>query len=115
MACVDSESPRQSPWRVMMLGRSPGALIESNIIHNLNEPCALEETDWIKPGKCAWDWWWCGSYGPEVDFELGPNQETMKCFIDFAAEMGWEYQLVDWQWYGPPFRRKHWRSGSSGQ
>jgi alpha-glucosidase len=28
----------------------------------------------------------------------------MKYFIDFAAEMGWQYQIVDWQWYGPPFK-----------
>ena len=28
----------------------------------------------------------------------------MKYYIDFAAEMGWQYRLVDWQWYGPPFK-----------
>jgi alpha-glucosidase len=38
-----------------------------------------------------------------VDFEMGSNTETMKHFIDLSAEMGWEYQLVDWHWYGPPF------------
>jgi alpha-glucosidase len=32
------------------------------------------------------------------------NTETMKYFVDFAAEMGWEYQLVDWLWYGKPFK-----------
>ena len=101
--CVTSQTPRYSPWRVLMIAAEPGRLIESNIIDNLSEPCALPDTSWIKPGKCAWDWWWPGSYAPEVDFKLGPNNETMKYFIDFAAEMGWEYQLVDWQWYGPPF------------
>jgi len=101
---VSSRIPRYSPWRVVMLGEKPGDLIESNIIENLNEPCALKNTSWIKPGRCAWDWWWCGKYAPDVNFTLGSNTETMKYFIDFASEMGWEYQLVDWYWYGPPFK-----------
>ncbi len=101
--CVTSQTPRYSPWRVLMIASEPGKLIESNLIDNLSEPCALTDTSWIKPGKCAWDWWWPGRYAPDVDFKLGPNNETMKYFIDFAAEMGWPYQLVDWQWYGPPF------------
>ncbi|MBN2127972.1 MAG: glycoside hydrolase family 97 N-terminal domain-containing protein, partial [Sedimentisphaerales bacterium] len=100
---VVSQTPRYSPWRVLMIAPEPGKLIESNIIDNLSEPCALADTSWIKPGKCAWDWWWSGGYAPDVSFKLGPNNETMKYFIDFAAEMGWQYQLVDWQWYGPPF------------
>ncbi len=101
--CVTSHTPRYSPWRVLMIASEPGKLIESNIIDNLSEPCALADTSWIRPGKCAWDWWWPGSYAPDVSFKPGPDNETMKYFIDFAAEMGWRYQLVDWQWYGPPF------------
>jgi alpha-glucosidase len=87
-----------------MIGEKPGDLIESNIIENLNEPCVLKNTSWIKPGKCAWDWWWSGKYAPDVNFTLGSNTETMKYFIDFASELGWEYQLVDWYWYCPPFK-----------
>ena len=101
--CVTGETPRKSPWRVIMLADHPGRFIESNTILNLNEPCAIEDPSWIKPGKCAWDWWWSGSYAPDAPFKMGPNQDTMKYFIDFASDMGWEYQLVDWQWYGPPF------------
>jgi len=104
--CVTSRTPCYSPWRVLMIGSRPGDLIESNLIANLNEPCQITNTSWIKPGRCAWDWWWPGRHAPEVDFKLGPNNETMKYFIDFAAEMGWEYQLVDWQWYGPPFAKE---------
>jgi alpha-glucosidase len=102
-AVVVSEAPRYSPWRLLMLGESPGDLIESDILHNLNEPNALGDVSWVTPGRSAWDWWWCGRYAPDAGFELGPNTETMKYFIDFASEMGWEYQLVDWQWYGEPF------------
>lgn len=101
--CVESRTARYSPWRVIMIAPQPGELIESNIIANLNPPCEIADTSWIKPGKCAWDWWWCGRYAPDVNFTLGPNNETMKYFIDFAAEMGWEYQLVDVDWYGDPF------------
>jgi alpha-glucosidase len=100
---VRSKTPRSSPWRVIMIGDSPGDFIETNIIANLNDPNKLEDTSWIEPGKSAWDWWWCNRYAPDVDFELGPNTATMKYFIDLAAELDWEYQLVDWHWYGPPF------------
>jgi len=86
-----------------MIGDSPGDFIESDILANLNEPNALEDVSWIKPGKSSWDWWWCNRYGPDVDFKLGSNTETMKYFIDLSAEMDWQYQLVDWTWYGPAF------------
>lgn len=100
---VKSTTPRYSPWRTLMIGRRPGDLIESDLIHNLSDPLAIDDPSWIQPGKSAWDRWWSGSYAPEVDFEVGVNNQTMKYFIDLAAEMGWEYQLVDWYWYGPPF------------
>jgi len=100
---VKSSAPRHSPWRVIMLGDHPGRFIESDIIHNLNEPCALDDVSWIKPGKSAWDWWWNDGYAPDKGRKLGPDTESHKYFIDFASEMGWLYQLVDWYWYGPPF------------
>jgi alpha-glucosidase len=100
---VRSTTPRYSPWRVVMLADHPGRFIESDILHNLNEPCALDDVSWIRPGKCAWDWWWSDGYAPDKGYKLGPDTEGEKYFIDFASEMGWEYQLVDWNWYGAPF------------
>ncbi len=100
---VISSGERVSPWLVLIVGRTPGDLIESDIVQNLNDPVEIEDTAWIKPGKSAWDRWWSGSYAPDADFEVGMNTETMKYFVDLAAEMGWQYQLVDWWWYGPPF------------
>ena len=82
----------ETPWRVVMIGNNPGVLIESEIIQNLNEPCAINDPSWIKPGLCAWDHWWSG----DVKMEM----PVIKEYIDFAAEMGWPYMLVDWQWYG---------------
>ncbi|MBN1998962.1 glycoside hydrolase family 97 protein [candidate division KSB1 bacterium] len=100
---VIGTAPRLSPWRTIMIADTPGALIESNIVPNLADPCEIEDTSWIRPGKCAWDRWWCGSYAPDFPGSLGVDNPSMKYFIDFAAEMGWQYQLVDWYWYGPPF------------
>jgi alpha-glucosidase len=81
-----------TPWRVIMIGENPGTLIESEIIQNLNDPCAIEDPSWIRPGISAWDNWWSG----DVKMEMA----VIKQYIDFASEMGWPYMLVDWQWYG---------------
>ena len=86
-----------TPWRVLMLGDSPGALIESNLISSLNPPTPIADTSWIRPGKTAWDWW-SGSIAPDVA-DAGMNTATMKRYIDHAAEMGLEYMLVDAGWY----------------
>ena len=102
---VRTAAQRFSPWKVIMVADQPGKLVESDVLQNLNEPCAIDDVSWIKPGISAWDWWWCGSYAPKAGFKLGSNTETMKYFIDFASEMGWQYQLVDWQWYGEPFNK----------
>jgi alpha-glucosidase len=85
--------PHQTPWRVIMLGTAPGQLVESEIVMNLNDPCEITDPSWIKPGMCAWDHWWSG--------EVKMDNETIKKYIDLASEMGWPYQLIDWQWYGP--------------
>jgi alpha-glucosidase len=81
-----------TPWRVLMIGETPGRLIESEIIQNLNDPCVIKDSSWIKPGMSAWDHWWSG----EVKMEM----PVIKQYIDLASEMGWPYMLVDWQWYG---------------
>jgi alpha-glucosidase len=81
-----------TPWRVLMIGETPGKLIESEIIQNLNDPCAIKDPSWIRPGLSAWDHWWSG----EVKMEM----PVIKQYIDLAAVEGWPYMLVDWQWYG---------------
>jgi alpha-glucosidase len=81
-----------TPWRVLMIGETPGALIESEIIQNLNDPCIIKDPSWINPGMSAWDHWWSG----EVKMEM----PVIKQYIDLASSMGWPYMLVDWQWYG---------------
>jgi alpha-glucosidase len=89
---VKATTPHNSPWRVLMIGRQPGRLIESDLVLNLSTPCELPDTSWIVPGKMAWDHWWSG--------DVQMDTATLKEYIQLAADMGWTYQLIDWQWYG---------------
>ncbi|MGA2740501.1 MAG: glycoside hydrolase family 97 protein [Bryobacteraceae bacterium] len=90
-------TPLRTPWRVLMIADQPGRLIESNIVINLNPPSEIVDTSWIKPGKAAWDWW-SGTYAKGVSFKPGMNTETMKHYIEFAAEAKLEYMLIDAGW-----------------
>jgi alpha-glucosidase len=88
---VNAALPHATPWRVLMVGREPGRLIESDLVLNLSTPCQIADPSWVKPGMMAWDRWWSG---------IGQmDTGTMKDFIQFAGEMGWPYQLVDGGWY----------------
>lgn len=91
---VKAETPHFSSWRVLMIGREPGRLVESEIIRNLSTPSKLADSNWVQPGMMAWDHWWTG--------DTIMDTATIKSYIQLAAEMGWEYQLIDWQWYGKP-------------
>ena len=91
--------PLVSPWRVLMLGAKPGDLVESTILTSLADPNEIGDTSWVKPGKVAWDWW-NGPVVPDVPWKAGMNDETFRHFVDFAAEFGLEYVLIDAGWYG---------------
>ncbi len=86
-------APHNSPWRTLIIGREPGRLIESDLVLNLAPPSELADTSWIKPGMMAWDHWWSG--------DVKMDTATIKQYIQLASDMGWPYQLIDWQWYGP--------------
>jgi alpha-glucosidase len=96
---VRGSTPFTSPWRVLMLGSRPGDLIESTILTSLSPPNEIGDTSWIRPGKVAWDWW-NGPAIPEAPFRVGMNNDTFRYFIDFAAEFGLRYVLIDAGWYG---------------
>jgi alpha-glucosidase len=87
-----------SPWRVILFGDSAGDLVVNSITVNLATPCQLDDTDWVKPGKTLWDWR-VHSYKAPDGFVYGINTESYKRFIDFAAEAGIEYFLIDDSWY----------------
>lgn len=101
---VVSGTPQVSPWRVLMFGRTAGDLVGSDLIATLATPCRLKDTSWIKPGACAWDAWWTGinpydSNPQHRNVDARGTTPSHKEYIDFAAEMGWPYQLMDWYWY----------------
>lgn len=86
-----------SPWRTIQIADTPGGLLDSYIILNLNEPNKLGDVSWIKPGKYIGIWWemhlakstW-GS-GPKH----GATTENAKRYIDFAAQHGIDGVLVE--------------------
>lgn len=80
------EAPFSTPWYALILGDKPTDLVERNyLVPNLCPPCAVQDTSWIRPGTSMRS----GLSTPE-------GLET----IDFAAEMGMQYVLFCWGWYG---------------
>ncbi|MFO0788431.1 MAG: glycoside hydrolase family 97 protein [Pirellulales bacterium] len=88
---------RTFPWRVMIISERDADLVQSELIHELGQPLAIEDPSWIKPGKVAWDWW-NGIDITGVEFRAGINTATYQHFIDFAAEYHIEYVLLDEGW-----------------
>jgi len=85
---VTSALPMTTPWRVVMLAESPGKLLENNdMILNLNESCAVEDTSWIKPGK--------------VIREVTLTTTGGKACVDFAVDHNLQYVEFGAGWYGP--------------
>ena len=95
---ADLKGPKSFPWRVMIISDEDRQLVQSEMIYKLAPENVIENTDWIKPGKVAWDWWNAlNVYG--VDFESGVNNETYKYYIDLAAEYDLDYIILDEGWY----------------
>lgn len=93
-----STGARSYPWRIMAVTERDTQMPVNNLVYALSEPCAIASTDWIQPGKVAWDWWndWNLT---GVDFKAGINNDTYKYFIDFAHAYGLEYIVLDEGWY----------------
>jgi alpha-glucosidase len=85
---VEASAPMRSPWRTIQLATTPGELVTSCLILNLNEPSKLDDVSWIKPGKYNGIWW--GMHLARQTWEGGPNHgattENMKSHIDFASK-----------------------------
>ena len=78
----------RSPWRYVIMGSSPAQLVQQNyMVLNLNEPCRIADTEWIKPGR--------------VIREVTLTTEGGLACVDFAAAHGIEYVEYDAGWYGP--------------
>ena len=85
-----SALPWRMPWRVMIIGKELSTIVESDLVPMLNPPSDIADQSWIKPGRASWSWW--------SDAASPRNFSSLKKFVDLAAEMGWEYSLVDANW-----------------
>lgn len=84
---VQAQLPLTTPWRFVMVAPSPGQLLENNdLLLNLNDPCAIADTSWIKPGK--------------VIREVTLTTTGGKACIDFAVRHNLQYVEFDAGWYG---------------
>jgi len=102
---VKAELPHRTPWRAFIIGDRPGALIESNLLTNLNDPCAVDDPGRFRPGKTTFTWW-NGNIVPDSTFMAGNNFMTNKYYIDFAAKAGLQYHSIygyaEQPWYYDP-------------
>ena len=85
------------PWRVFALSEQDAQLADNDLVYLLASPSRIEDMSWIRPGKVAWEWWndWNLT---GVDFRTGVNNDTYKYYIDFAADHGIEYVILDEGW-----------------
>ena len=111
---VRGKTPLKTPWRTIQIAETPGELITSYLILNLNEPNALGDVSWVQPGKYIGIWWgmhvgkWTWGSGPAH----GATTENTKDYLDFAAKYGFSGVLVegwnlgwdgDWTVHGDEF------------
>ena len=110
------QTPCQSPWRTIIVSDDARDMLSSNLILNLNEPCALDDVSWIHPTKYCGVWWemivgksnWHYTDDqPSVklaDFDYSratphgrhaANNEKVRRYIDFAAANGLDEVLVE--------------------
>ena len=87
---------RTFPWRVFMIARTDGELLNNQLVYLLSRETTADYS-WVKPGKIAWDWWNALNIDG-VDFKSGVNTATYKYFIDFAAQYGLQYIILDEGW-----------------
>lgn len=88
---------REYPWRLLVISDDDRTFADCDLVYQLSKQCELKETSWIKPGKVAWEWW--HDYVVEgQNLKGGVNTETYLYHIDFAANYGLEYILIDWLW-----------------
>lgn len=110
------QTPLNSPWRTIMITDDARKVLASNLILNLNEPCALGDTSWIHPVKYVGVWWemisgkseWAYTHQyptvklGETDYihaapsgKHGANNANVRRYIDFASANGFDAVLVE--------------------
>lgn len=91
---------RTFPWRIFAITDNDVQMPVNNLVYALASPSRVDDISFIKPGKASWEWW--NNWGiKNVPFKSGINNETYKYFIDFAADNGLGYVILDEGWYVP--------------
>ena len=94
---VYCQDETRTPWRTIIIGKTPGDLMTSRLMLNLNEPCQWEDTSWIEPGRYLGIWW--SIHKKQNTWEMGPTHgattENVKRYIDFAARHGFSGVLAE--------------------
>ena len=95
-----NEGAHSYPWRILAVTEDDTQMPLNNMVYALARPNKIGNTDWIKPGKVAWDWW--NDWNLKgVPFKAGINMDTYKYYIDFASKNGIEFIVLDEGWYNP--------------
>lgn len=88
------EGEIRSPWRITLYASDLNGLVNCDLVSNVCPPPdehlfpnGLNE-EWIRPGRSVWSWW----------SERTGTMERQKWYVDKAAELGFEYSLVDGGW-----------------
>ena len=89
-------------WRVLMIGRTPGELVDSHLLELLN-PDPEGDFSWVRPGIYLWDWRIDGAVWE--GYRYGMNYESWVRMIDFASAQGFQGLVLDANWYGPEFEK----------
>lgn len=92
------DGPRALPWRTVATARRHADLLVNMLNYLVADGRRFTDTGWIKPGKVAWDWWhdwtWDGR-------KLPISNDTYRQYIDFAADFGIPFVILDDGWYKP--------------
>lgn len=91
--------PDATSWRVLQVADNAGDLVTAQTLTNLSPANQIADTSWIKTGKSFWDWRVRGAQYGEHTYAL--DNESLRRMIDFAAEHGMQYVMIDANWYGP--------------
>ncbi|MRX38587.1 glycoside hydrolase family 97 protein [Flavobacterium sp. LC2016-23] len=94
---VYAETPFKTPWRTIVVGKTPGDVATSTIMLNLNEPSKIEDLSWITPSKYIGIWW--GMHLEKFTWgqgaKHGATTKNTKEYIDFAAKNNFDGVLVE--------------------
>jgi alpha-glucosidase len=86
----ESKLPWLTPWRIIAVGNSLKTIVESTLGTDLANPSRMKDISFVMPGRASWSWVMLKDDSVVYDVQ--------KRFIDFAADMGWEYCLIDANW-----------------